>query len=175
MPLLSRRSFIKTGLLGAAVLAAAGGLYRLRQPSPPQRYRLDGKATAALAAIVPAMLQDALPASATAAVGATIVRVQVAIDGLPLRTQKEVADLFGLLTLAPTRRLLASVPDDWPDAKTEDVAAFLQSWRVHRFALLQGAYQALHDLIIGAWYADDSSWATIGYPGPTVSFSQASA
>jgi hypothetical protein len=24
----------------------------------------------------------------------------------------------------------------------------------------------MHDLIIGAWYADPSTWEAIGYPGP---------
>ena len=56
--------------------------------------------------------------------------------------------------------------DAWSKAKREDVAAFLQSWRVHRLMMLQSAYHALHDLILGGWYADESTWAGIGYPGP---------
>jgi hypothetical protein len=28
-------------------------------------------------------------------------------------------------------------------------------------------YQAMHDLVLGSWYADASSWDAIGYPGPT--------
>ena len=169
--MISRRSFIQAGLLGAVALAAAGSLYRFSHRTPPQRFRFDGAATAALAAIVPAMLQDALPTTArTEALEAAVARVQGAIDGLPLRTQKEIADLFALLTLGPARRLLTGVPHDWPQAAPEDVAAFLQSWRHHRFALLQSAYLALHDLIIGAWYTDASTWASIGYPGPHVRF-----
>jgi hypothetical protein len=46
------------------------------------------------------------------------------------------------------------------------VADFLQSWRKHRLAMPQTAYLALHDLVLGSWYADPSSWAAIGYPGP---------
>jgi len=165
----TRRTFIKTGLLGAAALAVAGGLYRLRQPAPLQPYQPDAATRAALTAIVPAMLQDALPAADATALAATIERMQAAIAGLPLPTQKEVAGLFGLLTLAPTRRLLAGVPD-WAEASPEQVTAFLRSWQQHRFALLQSAYQALHDLIFGAWYADPESWSAIGYPGPAVRF-----
>jgi hypothetical protein len=92
--------------------------------------------------------------------------VQKAIAGLPLTTQREIQDLFGLLTLAPSRRFLVGLPDDWPQAKQEDVAAFLNRWRLHRFGMLQSAYHALHDLITGSWYADESTWASIGYPGP---------
>jgi hypothetical protein len=173
MPVTSRRTFIKAGLIGATTLAVAGGLVRLRQHTPPQRFLLDPAASAALAAITGAILQGALPATAAdaaAAIAATVARVQATINGLPLATQKEIADLFGLLTLAPTRRFLAGMKSDWPNAQPAQVAAFLQSWRTHRFALMQSAYQALHDLVFGAWYSDDASWRTIGYPGPRVHF-----
>jgi hypothetical protein len=152
--------------LGAIALAAAGGLYRaVKKTSPLNPFALDGEARSALGAIVGAMLQDAIPATA-AATEQAIAHVLEAIAGLPLPTQKEIQDLFGLLTLAPARRFLAGIPDDWSAAKREDVAAFLQSWRLHRFMMLQSAYHALHDLIIGGWYADESTWAAIGYPGP---------
>lgn len=166
----SRRSFIKIGLVGAVALAAGGGIYRLVQgPAPLGRFVLDGEAKAALGAIVPVMLGPVLPlepAARTTAIAAAIGRVHHAILGLPLATQKEVQDLFGLLALGPARRFVAGVPDAWANARPEQVAAFLQSWRLHRFAMLQTAYHALHDLIIGAWYADPSSWGAIGYPGP---------
>ncbi len=166
----SRRSFLKLGGLAALALAAGGGIYRAtRTPAPPGRFVLDGEAKAALHAIVPAMLAGALPPEANAhraAIDACTARVDKAILGLPLSAQKEVQDLFGLLALGPARRFLAGVPVDWPQATPEQVAAFLQDWRTHRFAMLQSAYAALHDLVIGAWYADPSSWEAIGYPGP---------
>ncbi|MDZ5635165.1 hypothetical protein [Janthinobacterium sp. GMG1] len=167
---MQRRSFLKLGLLGACALAAGGAAYRLvRGPAPPGRFVLDGAARAALAAIVPAMLGSALPqetpARATALDGA-IAGVDMAIRGLPLAAQQEVQDLFGLLALAPARRFVAGVKDGWREAEPAQVAAFLQSWRTHRLATLQTAYLALHDLILGAWYADAAHWAAIGYPGP---------
>jgi hypothetical protein len=163
---LSRRTFLKAGLFGALALAAAGGIYRVtRSPAGLAPYILDDKAHAALRAIAYALLQNAMPNSREM-VDAHVVRVQTAIAGLPLVTQKEIQDLFGLLTLGPTRRFLVGIPDDWDKAKHEDVAAFLQNWRTHRLGLLQSAYHALHDLVIGPWYADESNWAAIGYPGP---------
>jgi len=86
--------------------------------------------------------------------------------GLPLATQKEVQDLFGLLALGPARRLLAGVAGGWEQADPQQVAAFLTSWCTHSLQTLQVGYHALHDLIMGAWYADPSTWETIGYPGP---------
>lgn len=166
----NRRTFLKVGGLAALTLAAGGGLYRYTHPPGPlQRFVLDGEAKAALDAIIPAMLAGALPPGAkarAAAVGATTARVHQAILGLPLNAQKEVQDLFGLLALAPARRMLTGVAGGWARATDEQVSIFLQEWRFHRLAMLQTAYHALHDLIIGAWYADPSSWNAIGYPGP---------
>ncbi|AQR68604.1 hypothetical protein BZG29_09770 [Janthinobacterium sp. LM6] len=167
---MQRRSFLKLGVFGACALVAGGAAYRLvRGPSPPGRFVLDGAARAALAAIVPAMLGSALPreaAARAAALDGAIAGVDTAIRGLPLAAQQEVQDLFGLLALAPARRFVAGVKDGWREADPAQVAAFLQSWRTHRLATLQTAYLALHDLILGAWYADAAHWAAIGYPGP---------
>jgi hypothetical protein len=165
----TRRTFLKAGLLSTALLAAAGGWYRVTHPAPPRGFVLDGEARAALGAIVPAMLGGALPvapADRARAIAATTDRVHQAILGLPLGSQQEVQDLFGLLTLAPARRLLAGVPTGWAEAKEADVAAFLQDWRTHRFALMRTAYAALHDLVLGVWYSDPAHWEAIGYPGP---------
>ena len=161
-----RRSFFKLGLLGACTVAAGGAVYRLaRGPAPLRRFELDGEARAALAAIVPAMLGSALPPG-TPALARSIDGVRTAIHGLPLAQQGEVQDLFGLLALAPARRVVAGVTKGWDEADPRQVAAFLQGWRLHRLATLQTAYLALHDLILGAWYADSASWAAIAYPGP---------
>lgn len=163
---LSRRTFLKAGLVGTLALAAGGGIYRLAYGSAvPHRFALDGEARAAIDAIIPAMLAGALHHD-SAAIGATTARVHQAILGLPLATQKEIQDLFGLLALAPARRFIAGVPDGWASASSAQVGAFLQGWRLHHFETLQVAYHALHDLVLGAWYADPSSWTAIGYPGP---------
>jgi len=161
---------MKVGALAALTLAGGGALYRALHPAGQlQRFVLGGEARAALDAMVPAMLAGALPALPAlraAAISATTERVHQAIRGLPLNAQKEVQDLFALLALAPARRVLTGVSGGWPNANAEQVASFLQRWRFHRLAMLQTAYHALHDLIIGSWYADPSSWSAIGYPGP---------
>jgi hypothetical protein len=165
----SRRSFLKAGALGALALAAAGGIYRATHAPAPHRFVLDGEARAALDAIVPAILAGALPTdpgARAAAITTTTAGVHHAILGLPLATQKEVQDLFGLLALGPARRLLTGIADGWAGASAAQVSAFLQDWRLHRFALLRSAYQALHDLVLSAWYANPANWEAIGYPGP---------
>jgi hypothetical protein len=165
----SRRTFLKAGGLAALLLAGGGAWYRATHTAAPHRFALDGEARAALHAIAPAILAGALPADPARrrqALDATVAGVHTAILGLPPATQKEVQDLFGLLALAPARRLLTGIPDGWLKASPEQVSAFLQDWRLHRLGLLRTAYQALHELVLGVWYAQPSSWEAIGYPGP---------
>lgn len=167
----SRRTFLKAGGLAALLLGAGGAIYRATHADPRHsvpRFALDGEARAALHAIAPAILAGALPQGSgrEAALSATIDGVHGAILGLPPATQKEVQDLFGLLALAPARRLLTGVSGGWENADTGQVGAFLQDWRLHRLGLLRSAYHALHDLVLGAWYAQPASWLATGYPGP---------
>lgn len=158
------------GGIAALVLAAGGGIYRVvNGPTVPKSFALDVDAKTVIDALIPAMLGAALPVdpgARAAAIASSTRRVHHAILGLPLSAQKELQDLFGLLSLGPVRRLLAGVPEAWSTASAPDVAAFLQRWRTHRSGTLAGAYGALHDLILGSWYADPASWSSIGYPGP---------
>lgn len=155
--MIGRREFLKTGLAGSVMLGLAGcaGIS-------------DDQETAMLTAISAALLAGALTEDADAretALAETVRGVRHAIAGLSINAQKEVAELFSLLTLAPARRFVAGVSSPWHEASGEDVAAFLESWRFSRFALLQSAYAALHDLVFGAWYARPENWPAIGYPG----------
>ncbi|MGB0129351.1 MAG: hypothetical protein WBP72_17050 [Rhodocyclaceae bacterium] len=167
--MLSRRQFIKAGVLGGAVLAAAGAWFGVAYHSGMGGAgHLNDDARSVLAAVVPVMLAEALPEGSgrPAAIAATVDRFGVAVGGLGAAAQKEVGELFGLLSFPPTRFLVAGVHRPWPDAAGEEVAAFLGAWRFSRFALLRSAYAALHDLIYAAWYGNPESWPAIDYPGP---------
>lgn len=163
MPL-TRRTFLTTGGLAAIVIAAGGGAWRFTHADAPTGFVLTKDASAILDAVIPAMLAGAI--GDPTQIASTRARVHQAILGLPLSAQQEVQGLFSLLAIGPVRRMLAGVPADWPAATVPQVSAFLESWRHHRLADLQVAYAALHDLILGAWYAEPSSWAAMGYPGP---------
>lgn len=159
----TRRTFLKTGLLGGALLTA-GGLAAVligRDPTADRR--------SVLGAVIPAILEGALPQPGQErerAVHRCLEGVEAAIAGLAPAVQQEVAQLFALLAIQPTRVLLAGVRSGWGAASPDEVAAFLERWRGHDTGLMRSGYQALHDLVLGAWYADESTWAAIGYPGP---------
>ena len=44
--------------------------------------------------------------------------------------------------------------------------ASLTALRDSRIGMKQQAYFALHDLVLGSFYSDASTWAATGYPGP---------
>ena len=93
--------------------------------------------------------------------------IDIAIAGLPLAAQAELAQLFALLALPPVRLGLARVAAPWPQAAPADVRrcasiAFARA----RWALPRAAYDALHQLTFAAWYGNPQAWPAIGYDGP---------
>jgi hypothetical protein len=161
----TRREFLRAGAAGAVLLAL---LRRMPARADAPLGVLEADQRQALAAIIPVMLAGALPEGKARAQAVSDVAdgVEAAVAGLPLHLQDEVAQLFGLLTFAPARCLVAGVWRPWSQAHPDDIGAFLQSWRGSRFSLLQSAYHALHELIMASWYARSESWAALGYPGP---------
>jgi len=158
-----RRTFLKLGLAGGALLAAGGAASWLAVRDPVSNRR------EVLAGVVPAILDGALPADAAQrapAIGQATAAVEAAIAALSPAAQDELAQLFALLALAPTRLALAGLAQPWREAGVAEVSAVLQRWRTHRLELLQSAYHALHDLVAGSWYAEPAHWAAIGYDGP---------
>lgn len=165
--LASRRKFLKTGLIGGAVLATA---FALRQPI--ERF---GKQKLVSSFPLPEALREVIMAVAPvllAGVSPSVVpdravqSVALAVSKLSAAAQQEIAELFALLTLKPTRIALAGVHSPWNQAEEKDIRAFLDRWRNSSLDLLKSGYQALHDLVLGSWYADATNWAAIGYPGP---------
>jgi hypothetical protein len=159
---MDRRTLLKAGAAGGALLAIGGVALVAGRDPDADRARVMG-------AVVPSILDGALPEPAderAAAVRRCVGGVGVAVSQLAPASRRELARLFALLAAPPGRRLLAGVRADWPDATPAEVAAFLEDWRLHRVALFRAGYGAMHDLVLGSWYADPASWSAIGYGGP---------
>jgi len=170
--LVTRRTFLVAGVAGGAALAAAYWLRERRAPptaAGAQAASVDPDAQAIMAAIIPVLLDGALPSEppARAAARDEILRdAGAAIRGLPPIAQRELAQLFALLALPPARIALAGVTSPWADAPPAAVAAFLDRWRDSGWKLQRSAYDALHQLVFAAWYGNPRSWPAIGYAGP---------
>jgi len=163
-----RRTFLTVGLAGAATLTVAGWFASGLRSRPGTR-ALDDESRTIVAAIVPAMLDRALPErrqDRDAAIAETVDGVDHAIQGLPPSARAELAQLFALLAMTPARRAFAGVASPWNEATREEIDAFLNAWRSSGWALKRSAYDALHQLVFAAWYGNPRSWTDIGYPGP---------
>ena len=165
----TRRQFLKVGIAGAAVLAGVRYL-ETSEAAPAPNYRvLDATAVVTVSALVPIVLEGALPDDPQArarAIRETVEGFDRAVSGMSLPVQKEVDQLFGVLRFAPARLAFTGLWQSVEESRPEDVAAFLTRWRHSRFDIQRAGYQALTQLIQAAWYDNTTSWAAIGYPGP---------
>ena len=169
----TRRHFIKTGIAGGLLLAVAAALHkpldRMGKQVLVAGNPLDPSLRTVVRAIAPVILKGPFPASdpgRAAALDGITRGVALAVGALGAAAQKEVAELFALLAFAPTRVAVAGVSPGWEQASDEDIEAFLRRWQNSPIDLLKTGYLALHDLVLGAWYADPQSWPAIGYAGP---------
>jgi hypothetical protein len=168
--MLTRRQFLKVGIASGLVLAGAGWLAFRGGREPARGYAwLDRRSAEIVTALVPVVLEDALPADAPArkaAIADVVAAFDRAVSGLSPAVQAEIAQLFSLLGLAAGRFIVAGVRSAWREATPDEVHGFLRRWRTSRFGLLRSGYQALTQLVLAAWYGNPASWERIGYPGP---------
>ncbi len=165
----SRRRVIYVGVAGALAAGAALVLPSLGSTgAAPSGVTLAAEHGDMLRAVAQALLGSALPIEADArhlALARVVNATGALISNLAPATRKEIADLFGLLALKPARALLG-YSGDWVGADVPAVTTFLAGLRDSSIGLKQQAYFALHDLLLGSFYADPSTWAATGYPGP---------
>ena len=164
----SRRRFLQLGLGTAAVFGVVGGAAWLWQPGV-RAGRLSEPGRSVFRAVARCVLEGSLPTDTgrrDAALDRHLQQLDATIAGLPRNAQTELAQLLGLLAMAPGRRWFSGLDGDWPDAGIEALDAALRRMRSDTNALRQQAYHALRDLTNAAWYAQPEHWAQLGYPGP---------
>jgi hypothetical protein len=165
---LSRRRVLQLGL-GASVLMTLGGAAAWSWQPGWQDGRLTDSGRAVFRAVARAVLEGSLPADGAArdaALEAHLDRLGTTLAGFPRASRNEVAQLLGILSIAPGRRWLAGLAVDWTEASTIAVDQALRSMRQSDRLLRQQAYHALRDLTNAAFYAQPEHWSLIGYPGP---------
>ena len=165
---MQRRRWLQWGIAGAATLAVLGGGALLWQPAWDESGLSDtagGLVSTLAEAILDGSLPTAPPARAQALEG-LLARTEDLIRNLPSHSQDELGQLLGLLNHPAGRVGLAGLHTPWAQASVEEVQQALQGMRLSSVSLKRQAYQALHDVIGGAYYADPSTWTELGYPGP---------
>jgi hypothetical protein len=165
----SRRRFIFVGVVG--VIAAGAVVVLPRMAASGAAPRGTGLVTVhgeMLRVVASAVLGSALPTDPTARtteLSRVVTAMGELIDNFPASTRNEVADLFGLLSLKPARALLG-FGGNWQLDEAPAVAQFLAALRESSIGLKQQAYFALHDMVLGSFYAEPGTWGPTGYPGP---------
>ncbi|MBI5277633.1 MAG: hypothetical protein HY854_14355 [Burkholderiales bacterium] len=164
---MQRRTWLKLGVASATLAAVAGGSLALLRPGL-ESARLSAAGRAVFAPVTAAFLAGVLPADGAAresAVQGAVARIDALVANLPDHAQSELSQLLALLASAPGRRWLAGVDTPWPEASVAEVQQGLHAMRFSGVTLRQQAYHALHDIVAGAYFADPSTWAVMGYPG----------
>jgi hypothetical protein len=173
---LDRRTFIRRGLIGGALLAAAGAvplaLRSTRLGAPPRR------PLALLSpdehAVIAAVAARIVPGAGADARWPTAEALDCAgkIDALMARVHPEVgADFRKLLHLfenALFGLVISGSPRPFTRATAAEQDARLDAWRRSRVALLRSGYLALKRLVQATYYSSPEVYALVGYPGPPV-------
>ena len=163
-----RRGLLTLGVVSAAALALAGGALALLQPGLREA-RLTAAGRQVFAGASRALLDGSLPADAAAlsnALDALLARIDALVAALPPHAQSELSQLLAVLVSAAGRRALAGLGQPWDSAAIAQIQEALQSMRVSGISLRQQAYQALHDIVGGAYFSNPLTWNLLGYPGP---------
>jgi hypothetical protein len=167
----SRRKLLKTGLVGALLVGASGGLLALQKPRPrplpAQGLRvLDGHEYAILAAVADRIC----PALGDGAPGASALDVALQADRLFEHAAKDAQD--GIKTLLRvfdnglTGALFGERAQSFTELSPERQDRELAHWRDSRIGFRRTVFHALNTLVGSIYFGDERTWERIGYPGP---------
>lgn len=167
----ARRSFLKRGLVGSAVLALGGGTALFLRPG--KEWPLPSEGLLALSpreyAVVMTLATRMLPISGAfppleqVRVGFNADRILTKVDPTALGEMKQLLNLFENalpnflfgLRLAPFTQQSASEQDQ-----------VLGEWMNSRLEVRRTGYSALRGLVLAAYFVRAETWAAVGYPGP---------
>jgi hypothetical protein len=165
---MQRRSLLTLGAVSAAVLVLGGGTLALLKPGLHEA-RLSEAGREVFSGVSRALLDGSLPTGTQAladALDGLLARIDAVVAALAPHAQSELSQLLALLASGGGRRALAGLAEPWQTASVTDIAQALQSMRISGVSLRQQAYQALHDIVGGAYFSDAQTWNILGYPGP---------
>ncbi|WP_051326492.1 hypothetical protein [Aliagarivorans taiwanensis] len=167
----TRRQFLLASLAGAGGLL---GWYLSRpQDLPQQRVKarhLSATQLEVLAMMAPSLLYPIRPDAQQ--LHNLLQAIDQAYGYLPASTQQELSQLLDLLHRRGSFLLLSAGMSDLSKFSINQRIQLLNYWRFHSLALLNQAYQGLHELVMASWYGDSANWPALDYqlPEPFKSF-----
>ncbi|CAM2066377.1 hypothetical protein SCOR_13440 [Sulfidibacter corallicola] len=172
---MDRRQFLKLGVTGGALLTMSAwmskgtfwgtGTHLARRGNYQYQFLTEADHEV-VSALIPAILAGTAAARDKELAEEVVRGVDIAASHFRPAIQKEIRQLFTVLTLPATRVLACGVWSGWSQADPARVEGFLASWRNSRMALLRSGYDALQQLTVASWYGNPKSWSGLGYEGP---------
>jgi hypothetical protein len=176
----SRRSVLKRGLLGGAILALGGGgllaarrTRRVPLPSRPLSV-LDEDQYAVMHAIAARIVNPAegAPSIDQVAVAWNVDQILAAAGA---DVQGEVKQLLGLFESALFGFLFGARTAPFTQLSGDAQDEVLREWQDSRVSVRRTGYLALRQLALSGYYTSPVVWPVIGYPGPPAEFHDPSA
>jgi hypothetical protein len=173
----TRRSIIKRGLLGGALLFVGGALsLALRKsakvPVPSEGLLvLTEREHAVMEAVALRMLVGA-PGLSTARLGLACDRLASKADAT---AQVELRQLLQLFENALPNFVFGGRWAVFTKQAPEEQDATLREWRDSKLIVRRSGYNALRALAMGAYYSNAAVWPFVHYPGPPAAFHDANA
>ena len=171
---ISRRSVLKRGLLGGALLAVGGAgalAFRgtRRASLPPEGLQVfDPVEYSVMDAFCRRVVMPVKGPSADE------LRVAFNADRVLTRAspdvQKEVKQLLKLFENALAGFLFAGVTKPFTQLSPEQQDEVIRAWSVSALALRRTGYQALRTIALASYYGADATWPATNYPGPPRAF-----
>lgn len=173
----TRRSVLKKGLLGGALLAlGGGGLLAARGtrtvPLPKEGLKiLDEVEYAVFHALAKRVVRPGPGAPTIDQVNATM-NVDRILAGADSGVQAEVKQLAKLFENALAGLLFGGRTRPFTQLSGDEQDAVLAEWRDSRLVVRRTGYQALRVLVLAGYYSSDMIWPAVNYPGPPQGFHQ---
>jgi hypothetical protein len=98
----------------------------------------------------------------------TISDIDSSILILPQRSQDELLELLQLLSYRYSRWFTTGFWQHFEQQDMQHVGAEFSAWRRSGIQLFRQASSGLHELILGAFYANPNHWKLAKYEGPPV-------
>jgi hypothetical protein len=176
----TRRSFIKRGIFGGALLAlgGAGGLaLRRGVPAtlPAEGLKVLGaREYAVVEALARRMIvpQPGFPSPDELRVAFECDRVLEKADET---TQVEVRQLLQLFENALVGFVFGRRVTPFTKLLAEEQDQVLNEWMTSRLALRRTGFVALRTLVVSAYYGNPKAWPAVSYPGPPRAFNDPNA
>lgn len=167
----TRRSALKKGLFGGALLVAAGTAAialrptRVRRPAPSGLRVFTSAEYAVFAAMAERVVAVPEGALSTDSVDVALRADRTLAMAYP-SVQKEMKQLLGLFENGLTGVLTGTGLAPFTASSRAKKDARLAAWAASRVPLFRTGYQAMKRLAHACYYSAPETWRSVGYPGP---------